>query len=399
MIAFAISISLQDIDVKTFLSAETINPVNVYLFYVDGCANCATEEEYLLTIQEEYENVQVIRYEVSSDSENAENVALLSSVADVFNEDQVATPFTIIGGKHFVGFNDNVEVLILKYIEKYSNQDYVDIMAKIINGETIVSSDFDNSSDTEFTLPLIGTINVKDFSIVVISIVLGLVDGFNPCAMWVLLFLVGILSMEKKRYKLLLLGSTFIITSALFYFTIMMAWINTVEIISEKTIFQIAIGIIAILAGAYSLYKYFKAMKSKNIGCEVTNEKQHTKIIDKIIKIAKQKNIVFAMFGIIVLAIIVNFIELACSTGLPVLFSQILVMNNIGGLATIGYVLLYILFFLLDDLIVFFAVVITMHIHGLSNRFSKYSHLIGGIIMIIIGFLSIFFPNIITLNF
>ena len=95
----------------------------------------------------------------------------------------------------------------------------------------------------------------------------------------------------------------------------------------------------------------------------------------------------------------VNFIELACSAGLPVLFSQILAINDVSSAQELIYVLIYVLFFLLDDLIIFAIATFSLKAIGISNKFAKYSHLIGGILMLIIGILLLFFPNIIMFNF
>lgn len=99
------------------------------------------------------------------------------------------------------------------------------------------------------------------------------------------------------------------------------------------------------------------------------------------------------------LAISVNFIELACSAGLPLLFTQILVLNNLSKLSYMIYILIYIFFFLIDDIIVFVIAMFTLKITGISNKYSKYSHLICGIIMLLIGLLMIIKPEWLMLNF
>ena len=119
----------------------------------------------------------------------------------------------------------------------------------------------------------------------------------------------------------------------------------------------------------------------------------------KIKKILSNKSFILALLGIILLAVSVNFIELLCSLGLPVMFTDILAYNNVTGIKNILYIILYILFFLIDDLIVFFVAMKTLKITAISNKYSKYSHLIGGIIMVLIGILMIFKPEWLMFNF
>ena len=106
-----------------------------------------------------------------------------------------------------------------------------------------------------------------------------------------------------------------------------------------------------------------------------------------------------ALFGVIGLAISVNLVELACSAGLPIVFSELLVINHVSGFMKLFYTLIYIVFFLIDDLIVFFIAMFTMKITGLSSKYNKYSHLLGGLIMFIVGLLLFLKPEWLMFNF
>ena len=99
------------------------------------------------------------------------------------------------------------------------------------------------------------------------------------------------------------------------------------------------------------------------------------------------------------LAVSVNIVELLCSAGLPIVFSELLVINNISASKAVLYDLLYILFFLLDDIIVFCIAIKTMDVVGISSKYNKYSHLIAGIIMLLIGILLLFKPGWLMFNF
>jgi hypothetical protein len=135
------------------------------------------------------------------------------------------------------------------------------------------------------------------------------------------------------------------------------------------------------------------------VGCETTDEKQRTKLMDRVRKIITQNKLILALLGVISLALIVNFIELACSAGVPLIFAYILALNDLGGWAGVGYVLLYIFFFVIDDIIVFTIVMLTLKIKVVSNKIARYNHLVGGILMLVIGILMIFFPTILQFNF
>ena len=103
--------------------------------------------------------------------------------------------------------------------------------------------------------------------------------------------------------------------------------------------------------------------------------------------------------GIVLLAASVNIIELLCSLGLPVMFTQILAINEVGKVGQILYSILYVLFFMIDDIIIFVIAMKTLEIKAISNKYGKYSHLIGGLIMIIIGVLMVYRPEWLMFNF
>ena len=105
------------------------------------------------------------------------------------------------------------------------------------------------------------------------------------------------------------------------------------------------------------------------------------------------------MVGIIGLAASVNLIELACSSGLPLVYTQILALNDLSKLQYLIYILIYIFFFLIDDIIIFAIAMKTLEISGISTKYTKYSHLIGGIIMLIISLLMAFKPEWLMFNF
>ncbi|MBP5407796.1 MAG: hypothetical protein J6Y42_01490 [Bacilli bacterium] len=271
------------------------------------------------------------------------------------------------------------------------------------DGNYIIS----NEENTIKPIPIIGEVDVKKFSLPLISIVMGFVDGFNPCAMWVLLFLLSMFVTMKNRKKAWFLGITFIATSAAVYFLIMIAWLNIVASLTTVRWIQIAIALFALGASVINIRSYIKSRKEDD-GCNVTDAASRKKIVGKVKKIAnleeesenkKKFAFLLAVLGVMALAISVNVIELACSAGLPLVFTEILALNNLGNAAKLMYILIYILFFMIDDIIIFAIAMLTFKVTGISTKYTKYSHLIGGIIMLIIGLLLILRPSWIMFNF
>ena len=376
-----------------FQLVEAADEVDVHFFHSTTCLNCGDMDEFLIKLEENYPEMNIIYYEISDDS----NYDLFTQVTSAFGLGTF-TPTVVIGGIAFQGYNSQIETDIEATLNQYASETYVDIVDKIINGESVLATDFDELTRS-IDLPFIGEVEVESVSLFVGAMLLGFVDGFNPCAMWVLIFLIGMLVNLKDRKRMWIIGITFLFTSALAYFILMFAYLElSSNLLSSAIWFRYLVGLFAAVFGSYNVYKYFKNRK-KEIGCEVTDDNKRTKIIERIKDIVKKQNLFLALIGVVILAITVNLIELACSAGLPLLFTQILSYNDLSSGTELFYMGIYILFFLIDDLIIFTIAMFTMKVTGISNKYSSLSSIVGGILMIIIGTLLVFFPNIIMFNF
>ena len=380
------------------------NVINIHLFYGDGCPHCAAEEEFLNEYLKNQSDVNLIKYEVWN---NKDNQVLYGDVQKALNETVNSIPYLIIGEKSIVGYSSEItDKEIKKYVEYYKNNDeYQDVVTKVINNEEVIITKKTNQNENNITevseeieVPVLGKINAKKVSFPLLAVVLGFIDGFNPCAMWVLLFLITMLINMKNRKKMWALGITFILTSGVVYLAFMMTWLSLATFISGLFFFRLLISLVAFTVGFVNLYNFYKSTK-KDDGCSVVEKKDRKKIMNQIIKITTEKKFVFAMLGIMVLAASVNIIEVMCSLGLPLLFTQVLAMNNLSFGSYMLYMFIYIFFFLIDDIIVFVISMITLKVTGISTKYSKYSHLIAGIITLLIGLLLLIKPSILMLNF
>ena len=174
--------------------------------------------------------------------------------------------------------------------------------------------------------------------------------------------------------------------------------LNLATFISKISFIRLAVALVAIIVGVVNLVKFSNSLTKKDDGCEVVDKKERKKIMQKITDITKEKKFIIALVGIIVLAASVNIIELMCSIGIPLLFTQILAMNNLNIVQYMIYMFIYIIFFLIDDIIIFAISMFTLKVTGISTKYTKYSHLLGGIIMLIIGLLLLVKPELLMFN-
>ena len=374
--------------------------VKLYFFHGAECPHCAEEKSDLLKDLKKDKNVEIIEYEVWHDEENAK---LLDEVQKRFGTEG-GVPYNAIGDTSVIGYSEANKNKILRAIAYCKKNGCRDTIGLIQEGKDVKIDDkfskYDKKSNDKSTIkvPFIGYVNMKNVSLMSAATIIGLVDGFNPCAMWVLLFLITTLIGMKDKKKMIILCSVFLLTSGLVYFLLMFSWLNIIINVSTSIIIRNIIALFALGAGIYNLYSFYKNLKTDD-GCEVIDKKKRKTIFERIKKFTHEKSLLLSIVGIMVLAVSVNVVELLCSAGLPVVFSELLVINNISGTKAVLYDLLYILFFLLDDLIVFIIAIKTMDVVGISSKYNKYSHLVAGIIMLLIGILLLFKPGWLMLNF
>ena len=350
--------------------------INFYLFRGQGCPHCAEEEVWLKKVKKEYKDyINFYDFEVWY---NKDNASMLEKIGDELDISIKGVPFSVIGDNYYFGFSEVIKTQMEDAIKSYVEKN-------------------DSKSAKTIKIPILGEVNMKNSSLGVIAIVLGFIDGFNPCAMWILLFLINMFLGMKNKKKAWVLGFTFLLVSAFIYFLSMLG-INFVIGVVAISYLKIAIAIFIIIMGILSLRKYLNMCK-KEAGCSVVDDKKRKKIVTKVKKIMNSKSFLLAFFGVVTLAISVNLIELACSLGFPMIFTEMLNINNVTGFSKILYLLLYVFFYMIDDLVVFTISMITLEALGITNKYNKLCTLISSIIMIIMGLLLIFKPEWLMLNF
>ncbi len=365
--------------------------IDINLFYSESCRHCHDEIKFLNKLKEDKPDIIINLYEIN-DSKNRD---LFYNIRKLLDKPTSGVPYTVIGEYALVGFSTPTKGDIEHLINKYEKEEYKNIVGEYIKDPNIKVDTKNIDLKDETTLPILGTVNIKEISLLLVAAVIGFVDGFNPCAMWILIFLISMLIGMKDKRRMWILGLTFIVTSALVYMLFMVAWLNVALFATQIVLIRMTIALFAIIFGMYNIYKFSKNPKD---GCEVVDDTKRKGIISRIKDLTSNKSFIIAIIGIITLAISVNVIELLCSLGLPFTFTNILAMNNISGINYFLYIFIYILFFMIDDLIIFLIAMFTLKVTGISTKYTRYSTVIGGIIMLLIGILMIFFPNILMFN-
>jgi hypothetical protein len=361
---------------------------DVYVFWREGCPHCEEEIEFLEALRAHQPDLRVHLLEVGG---GAGNLELLREVAQRLGAPRLAVPFTVVGSDYVIGFQSaattgvRLEALI-EACRRTPCADLVDAQ------KTPAASSLARAPPAPVTIriPIIGEVLLKDWSLPTLTVVLAAVDGFNPCAMWVLVFLIGLLLGMKDRARMWTLGGTFIVASAAVYFLFMAAWLNLLLFIGMLLIVRVFIALVAIGAGVYYLREF---AVNKEAACKVTGQPGRRRVFDRLRILVNEPRFALALIGMVLLAFAVNLVELLCSAGIPAVFAQVLAMSELASWQYYLYLLLYVCVFMLDDLIVFVTAMKTLQLTGLSSTYARYAHLIGGVMLLIIGVLMLARPE------
>ncbi len=383
--------------------------VVVFLFGRDDCAHCAEEKDFLKTYTEDTRGV---RYEyrniITDESAKTEFEALLAK-----HELSHVTPLTVIGGEVIQGFNASettgkqIEDAVKRAQERGTIRTIEDHLARAEKqSHSLVAEGCDkdgkscgtvNPNAFVFKLPILGVVDLKSFSLFSLSAILGVIDGFNPCAMWVLITFLVLLSQVGDKRKMIMVAGVFVVAEAIMYNLILNIWFTTWDFVGLDAIVTPLIGLLAISGGIFFLYRHEKN-KNKGLVCDISDLDSQTKTTQRIQKLITQPTTILTILGIIAIAFSVNIIEFACSIGIPQAYTKILELNNLDFALRQFYILVYTAGYMVDDFIVFGLAIwgfSKLESHG--HKYAQMSLLIGGVLMLLLGSLLLFAPSLLVL--
>ena len=243
---------------------------------------------------------------------------------------------------------------------------------------------------TEMEVPFLGRLNVEKLGMPVFTFLIGLVDGFNPCAMWVLMFLLSVLVNIRERKKIIIIAGTFVLVSGLAYYAFMAAWLNVFMLVGLDRMAQIILGCIGIAVGMVNVKDFFAF--GRGVSFKIP-ESAKPGIYSRVRKIVAAKHVWAALSGAVVLAVLVNTIELLCTAGLPAMYTEILTLQEYSPFVNYLYLGLYIVAYMLDDSVLVTIVVATMSKKKLQEGEGRWLKLLSGTVILALGIVMIVKPS------
>ncbi len=386
-------------ELSTYQKPEKSLPTEIEIFSRDKCAHCIDLKHFIDELILNYSDIEVVYYNISQ----KENKQKFDDVTDKVQMSKI-TPIIYVWNTFIEWFRDSkttgerIKQLLNKPLsnpltmDEYIHSEAVNV-EKVAGGTCSLVDDVCSASDDStfiFDIPFMWTVNLKNLSLPFMSSVLGLIDGFNPCAMWVLIMFLIVLTQIWDKRKMYYIVSIFILAEAIMYYLILNVWMTTWDFVWFDEIVTPIVWIIAIWWWIFFLWEW----KQNDGTCKVTNQKQRQKIQNKIKDLASQPWTWITFLAVLWLAFSVNIIEFACSIWIPQAFTKVLNLNGLSWLIKQVYMSVYIFFYMLDDIIVFWVAIYSFEKIGIMTKYSKMANLIWGLLMLAIWLLMILKPEL-----
>jgi cytochrome c biogenesis protein CcdA/glutaredoxin len=329
------------------------------LFWGDGCPHCAAEEEWLEGAVETYPQLTVRRYEVWHDESNR---VLLEETAAEMGFNPVAVPVTIIGERHWIGWTDAI-------------RDEIDA---VIDGRA-PATEASGEKDSRVDVPFVGDVEVSSDSLVVSTLVIGFVDGVNPCSLWVISVLLAIVVRTGSRRRVAAIGGTFLLVTATMYAVYMAGIYSAMGVLGHLGAIQVIVALVAGVFAVVSIKDYFAFKKGLSF---TIPDSSKPGIYRRMRAAAGREELLPALAATVVLAAGVSLLETPCTAGFPVLWTGLLEAHGVGFAEAAFLFTLYMIPFLIDELVIFGLAVGTMRVAKMQEKHGRLLKLVGGTMML-----------------
>jgi len=363
--------------------------IEIYFFYGATCPHCSDEKIFLEKLEVKFSELKIHKLLAPDDLE------LLKKKYEDYEVPQEVwglVPITFIEDRYFLGYGGDETTG--KEIENY----ILELKGK---SEPEPEEPVKEEVSNEIKIPLLGEIDISNFSPLALAVVLGALDGFNACAMVALGFLLAVLISTRIRKRVFLIGGIFILVSGVVYFLFISAWLNLFLCLANLKIITLVVGIIVSVFALFLLKDYFTGVVCRI--CKVTPGKEgisarfQRKLFEKMEKFsAAETPLLLSLLGVVVVAVGINMVELCCSFGFPLVFTKILTSFELPTISYYFYLLVYIIFYMIDDFLIFLIAVLTLRITKASEKYLKFIKVISGLLLLILGLILLIKPELLA---
>lgn len=367
-------------------------PADIEVFVRTGCPHCEKAKLFLDKLKHENPKLNIAIHDLAADPSELDR---LQTIAEKQGETTLRVPAFRIGGQLIIGYSDESTTgqLIRNTLANQQSAAILPGPQSCEAGENTgcgVNPTPSKELNDPYQVALMGyKVSLDQVGLPLFTLAMGLLDGFNPCSLWVLLLMISLLAPMKDRVRMFAIAGSFIFVEGLAYFIFMTAWLNLFLLIGLSRISEIIIAIIAMLAGAVHLKDFW--FYGRGISLSIPDSAKPG-IYARMRGVLSATNLGAAIIGAILLAVLVQIVELMCTSGFPAIYTRILTLNNLDKLSYYSYLLLYNIAYMFDDLVILTIGIITLSQKRLQEHEGRWLKLVSGLVMAGLGLYLVFVP-------
>jgi len=335
------------------------------VFVRDGCPHCADAKAFLPAFARERPWLRIVYRSIDGEAAALDDLLRHSRSAGIWPP---GVPTFVFDGRVLAGFES-------------AERSGPELAALVERRSTPVAT---------IETGLFGTLSVSRLGLPLFTVAIGLLDGFNPCAMWVLLFLLSLLVHLKDRRRMALIAGTFLLVSGAVYYAFMAAWLNVFLLVGMTTALRIALGSTALVIGAINMKDFVRPNQGPSLSIPASAKPG---IYARVRAVVHADSLMPSLAAVAALAVVVNFIELLCTAGLPAMYTAILTQHDLAPSAHYAYLGLYILAYMTDDALMVATAVVALSSRKLTEHAGRGLKLVSGAVMMALGATMILRPE------
>ena len=348
--------------------------VQLYFFWSQSCPHCRKALPFIDSIRRDYPWLEIHSAEVSQNRKNLEHYI---EMATLLGQDASSVPAFFLCGRMITGY-DSPQGTGQQILEAAKE-------CRLAPATALTAVD-----DNALHVPFLGTVDPESNSLFVFTLIIAGMDSFNPCAFFVLLFLLSLMVHARSRVRMLLIGATFVCISGLIYFMFMAAWLNLFMMIGAIPVITIIAGMIAVIIGAINTKDYFIFRKGPSLSIP---ESAKPTLFRRMRELLKANNIIAMLAGTSMLAIAANSYELLCTAGFPMVYTRLLTLSELSSHQYYAYLVLYNLIYVIPLMTIVMVFSYTLGAHKLSEQQGRYLKLLSGLMMLGLGLIMLLAPD------
>jgi thiol-disulfide isomerase/thioredoxin len=351
---------------------DGVSEVHLYFFWSSTCPHCRKARPVIEAMAQNHPWLVLHSNNIVNDREHA---LRYQQMAASLGQEARSVPSLFVCGRMFVGWSNTGETArdLLRIATQCRDRGLAGM------------------ADSELSLP--GDINANDYSLPMFTLVIAGLDAFNPCAFFILLFLLSLLVNARSRRRMLLVGGTFVLVSGVIYFIFMAAWLNLFLLVGTISWINLVAGILAIVIGLFGIKDFWFTQQGPSLSISASDK---LKLYDRIRNLISTDRMLLLLLGTVLLAIVANSYELLCTAGFPMVYTRVLTMHQLSNFEYYLYLLFYNVIYIIPLLLIVVAFVITLGKRKLTMNEGRLLKLLSGMMMFGLGVVLLLKPELLS---